>query len=111
MLRKVIWLFTISIIYTSANAGDWSGSSTILEIYPSSTNNGILIKHASMPNPDSCSPTPPAFYILDKDQMFFNEMFSLIMSAQARSSNINLYVNGCKGTNNKYPSITLVIAK
>jgi len=107
-LSKLTFLVSI-VITTTAIAGGWSGSAKVLEIYPAPGNNGILIKHASMPNPDNC--TSPGLYVLDIDNMFFKEIFSLLMSAQARQSNINLQVSGCKGRNNTHPSIFQVIAK
>lgn len=109
MLKKVIISFGLLLCFNSANADGWSGGSIIVEIYPSPGSNGVYIKHSSMPNPDTCS--SPSYYFLDKNNIFFDEIFSLLMSAQARKSIINLHLSGCGGPNNIHPKIQQVIAK
>jgi hypothetical protein len=104
-------LLSCGLFITSSfvSAAGWSGETTILEIYPSPDNNGVLIKSASMPNPDKCP--SPTYFILNRGNMFFDEIYSLLMSAQARKSTINLYLNDCMGANNVHPQIYQVIAK
>lgn len=113
-MKKIIKsiVFGVVVLFFCSNlsiAAGWSGASTIQEIYPSPGNNGILIKHSSMPNPDNCP--SPSYYILSKDNALFTEIFTLLVSAQARQSVINLQLVGCSGTNNVHPEVYQVIAK
>lgn len=92
-------------------AAGWSSSLTVTEIYPAPSYNGILIKQSSMINPDSCASA--AYYLLKKDNVLFNEIYTLLVSAQARKSNVRIHVSGCTGVNdtdNTYPEINQVIA-
>ena len=108
----LIKMFGSCVLFFSSQislANGWSGETTILEIYPSPDNNGVFIKAASMPNPDNCP--SPSYFILNKDNMFFKEVYTLLVSGQARKSTINLYLKGCSGANNVHPQIFQVIAK
>lgn len=106
LLRLV---FSIALIFNSSfsSAAGWSGASTIDTLYPSPSHNGILIKHNSMPNPDGCPSS--SYYILSKDNSLFNEIYTLLLSSQARKSSVNLQLLGCSGQNSVFPSINQVI--
>ncbi len=107
---KKYFLLLLGLVFSGGvYAGQWSGYAEIEAIYPSSSHNGVLIQHGSMPNPDSCSNS--SWYVLEKDNPLFNEIFTLIAAAQARKSQVNLHVNGCGGYNNVHPVITLLISK
>ena len=107
--KQILVLWVVSIVWSSTTLGQWSDEGKILSIYPSSSHGGVLVQHERMPNPDGCPNSTQ--YVLDKNHMFFTEIFSLLMSAQARGSNMNLHVDGCGGFNNVYPVITFVVAK
>ena len=109
MFKKALVVISSLVLSTAVHAGSWVGDLKVLEIYPSSSQNGILFKLDAMPNPDDCP--SDGLYVLDKEEMFFDQMFALAMSAQARGSVINFHVNGCKGKDSLYPSIRLMIAK
>jgi len=109
-MKLSLRILTGVLIFTSgfASAAGWSGASTIDTLYPSPSHNGILIKHNSMPNPDGCPSS--SYYILSKDNILFSEIYSLLLSSQARKSSINLQLVDCSGQNNTFPSINQVIA-
>lgn len=107
-MKKIIILFIL--IYANLFAAGWTDGK-IKEIYPAPAYNGILIKQETMINPDNCASS--TYYLLKKDNPLFNEIYSLIISAQARESNIKLNLVNCKGVDenaNTLPSIFQVIS-
>ncbi|NOU52326.1 hypothetical protein HG263_17500 [Pseudoalteromonas sp. JBTF-M23] len=111
MDKLLLPLLLIGGLFSSAcfALGGWSGASKISQIYPAPGENGILIKHGSMPNPDNCP--SPSYYILKKDNILFNEIYALLVAAQARQASINIQVVGCGGSKDVFPSIFQVIAE
>ncbi|UTW44711.1 hypothetical protein KFE80_09930 [bacterium SCSIO 12696] len=105
-----VTLLSVLLVFVGnmALAAGWSGGANIQEIYPSPGNNGVFIKHGSMPNPDNCP--SPGYYLLPKDNPLFSEIYALLMSAQARQATINIQIVSCGGENNLYPLIYQVIA-
>lgn len=102
----IIW-FALGQV-TSANAAGWSGASLVREIYPAPGHNGVFIRIESHVNPDGCA--SPSYYFLEKSNVLFNQIFALLMAAQARQAAINLQLVGCGGNNNLHPIIYQVIA-
>ncbi len=94
---------------SATTAGDWSGSFKVTELYPSPDNNGVLIKQDVMVDPDSCG--FDSFYVLEKDNVLFSQMFSLLMSAQARGAEVQIHLAGCSTHATPKPKISTLIAR
>lgn len=113
-MRKMnrISVFLCALIMSSATlAAGWTSPLPTTEIYPAPGYNGVLVKQSSMTNPDGCAGS--AYYLLKKDNIMFDELYALLMSSQARQSNIRFHLNGCAGVNagdNTYPLIFQAIA-
>ena len=103
-------LWVVLVLFNSAIfAGGWGGSTTVSEIYPSIDNNGVLVTQAVMIDPDTCNYS--SHYVLEKDHVLFNEIFTLLMSAQARQSEVQIYLAGCSLHTTPKPKINAVIAR
>ncbi len=106
-LKRMVACTLLLAFSQSLFAAGWSGKSTIVEIYPSPGNNGVLIQHGSITDPDGCSQSSIVYYLLSKDNPLFTEIFALLASAHARQSMVNMQLVDC--ANNK-PLIHQLIA-
>lgn len=83
-------------------AGGWGIPVTITGYYVSESG-GAFFTTSDNENPDACSSSQ--YLVLDPSQPNFKELYATLMAAQAASSTISVYYNGCSG---EYPIATSI---
>lgn len=111
VLRGALHIMIGSLLLSggTALASGWTGSHKVIEIYPSPNNNGVLVKQDVMIDPNSCAFN--SYYVLEKDNAMFSEMYSLLMSAQARGAEVQIHLAGCSTHTTPKPKISTLIVR
>lgn len=92
-LRITILAVLMMLVAQPAMAGGWTGGREILRIYPNPAANGSFIIQDVMVNPDNCPLDD--FYVLNKTNSNFDEIFALALAARVSGMVINFHVSGC----------------
>lgn len=92
-LKMTVLVILTVLVAQPATAGGWTGGREILRIYPNPAANGSFIIQDVIVNPDNCPLND--FYVLNKTNANFDEIFALALAARVSGMAINFHVSGC----------------
>ncbi|MBA6233512.1 MULTISPECIES: hypothetical protein [unclassified Colwellia] len=79
--------------FGSANAASGVSTGKITTIHWYEGHTGVLVKQIGMSDLGGCGRAD--YYILDDTHSYFNEIYSLILSAHISSQSLSLSIDGC----------------
>ncbi|KAF7787854.1 hypothetical protein PRUB_a2362 [Pseudoalteromonas rubra] len=85
-----------------------AGATSIGKIDIMYVNNGWTMVHGEKikGNPSNCSDS--TYYAIVPSHPNYDALHSTLLAAKLAGTNVNFYVSGCSGQNNKYPRITSI---
>lgn len=101
MIKKIVLCLCVLFVFTSSPvlAGEWSGATGVIRIYPHSTNNTngtVYYSFDVMKNPSGCQ--NGTLIALKKSNNLSSEIYSLLLMAFTTKLKVNYYVDGCDAT-------------
>ena len=99
----VVFMVFFSGLSGLTQAASWGLQTTIIGYYSDPGTNNIVFTTANNQNPNTCSSSH--YLVINSGASNFNQVFAMLVSAQAAGSPVALYYNGCLGP---YPLITSI---
>jgi hypothetical protein len=95
MIKKLFFPFALMLAGTQLGhaAGGTTNASPIVQFHYFKGHIGLLVKQATMINPDACERND--WYILPKEHPYYKEMLALIMSSHLADHSLAFGVEGC----------------
>ncbi|VUD67422.1 hypothetical protein TDB9533_03785 [Thalassocella blandensis] len=99
--KKNIALVAFSLVISNVTfAAGWSSTAKVDRVYNRAEGHVYVDFSGNGSNPDFCGKT--GFYILDKNNPSFDNIYSAILAAKYSNRSISFYLNGCTAD---YPKI------